>query len=115
MLNIQLKHTGTVFSGRVGDPMPLPRHRPRALRTKPARATVKLRGGPLHNEQTTLTTECGVSTLPMTIRGMTGRYVAVPIRVLPGGVLDCPLVAVWVPDRPLRWEHIGENPLRVLS
>ena len=74
MLNKQVKHRGTIYSGRVGARMRPPKQRNLALTIKPTRERVYLSGGPLDGKDALLTSECGISTMTFTLRGQTGRY-----------------------------------------
>lgn len=75
MMSKTLKHSGTVYNGRVGAKLRPLRRKPDALTARPHRATLRLTGGPLHRKLVRLTTECDVSTLTFTLNGQTGRYV----------------------------------------
>lgn len=75
MLIKQLRHSGTVYSGRVGARMRPPRTKPPALTVKSRRERVYLDRGPLGGCSALLTSECGISTLTFTLHGKTGRYV----------------------------------------
>lgn len=74
MLKKQVKHRGTIYSGRVGARMRPPKQRNLALTSPCPRERVYLSGGPLDGKPVTLTTECGVSTMTFSLYGQTGRY-----------------------------------------
>jgi hypothetical protein len=87
MMSKQLKHSTTVYKGRVGARMRAPRVKPEALHAPVPKTVDRVCGGPYGGDLVPLTASDGIepTSFVFTARGKTGHYQGglwVPVKTL---------------------------------